>query len=460
MTTAIDDELDAARQKPGKLLVDAGWVWRRYQRKLFADKARLIVVVKSRQIGMSEAGAALAVSEAMSTAKRAVWILSVNLASGKEVIRKCLQWCRVFAACDAAGKLPTIVRETTEGLELSNGSRITVLPCTARAVRGKTGTVIWDEAAHAQGDEEIYTAIAPVIASNPHLRMILISTAFGDRGVFYRAYHGKLDTPSLKWSKHRIDVNDAVRDGFPASVLDLRGTYTEDAWAQEFLCAFNSQKDRYYPVQLIKKCYAVELAPDMERVINQRVISIDVASKADTSVAVIVDEDGDQNFHIHSPVVLSTSQDRRTYPQQFTMLCDIIGDGEDYTNIVIDANGVGAGLASMLRERYGSKVVEFIPSASWKSKYIPGLKYDMEAGNVEIEPVGVLTTAFNAVKEIRTANNVVVFRAPRDDSGHADGYSASLMGYAHLKRWPDAQQAPAVQAGGRKTSERAKLSRY
>lgn len=458
--TIEDPELDATRRSPGQLLIDAGWVWRRYQKRLFADKARLIVVVKSRQVGMSEAAAALAVSEAMSTAKRAVWILSVNLASGKEVIRKCLQWARVFIACDPSGNLPTIVRETTESLELANGSRITVLPCTERAVRGKTGTVIWDEAAHAQNDQAIYDAIAPVIVSNPHLRMILISTAFGDRGVFYNVYHGKYDTPTLKWSKHRIDVNDAVADGFPRSVLELRGTYTADAWAQEFMCAFNSQKDRYYSVQLIKKCYAVELAPDMERVINQRVISIDVASKADTSVAVIVDEDGDQNFHIHSPVVLSTSQDRRTYPQQFTMLCDIIGDGEDYTNIVIDANGVGAGLASMLRERYGSKVVEFIPSASWKSKYIPGLKYDMEAGNVEIEPVGVLTTAFNAVKEIRTANNVVVFRAPRDDSGHADGYSASLMGYAHLKRWPDAQQAPAVQAGGRKTSERAKLSRY
>ena len=458
--TTEDRELDEARRSPGKLLIDAGWVWRRYQRKLFADKARLIVVVKSRQIGMSEAAAALAVSEAMSTAKRAVWILSVNLASGKEVIRKCLQWCRVFVACDAGGALPTIVRETTEGLELSNGSRITVLPCSARAVRGKTGTVIWDEAAHAQGDEEIYTAIAPVIASNPHLRMILISTAFGDRGVFYRAFHGKLDTTNLKWSKHRIDVHDAVADGFPSSVLDLRGSYTEDQWGQEFLCAFNSQRDRFYTVNLIKKCYAIELDPDMERVINQRVISIDVASKSDTSVAVIVDEDGDQNFHIHSPVVLSESSNRRTYPQQFDMLVDIIGEGEDFDWIVIDANGVGAGLAAFLRERYGSKVVEFIPSASWKSKYIPGLKYDMEAGNVEIEPVGVLTTAFNAVKEIRTANNVVVFRAPRDDSGHADGFSASLMGYAQLKRWPDAKAAPVVVAGGKASSDRARLTRY
>lgn len=449
----------ADTRSAGQRLIDAGWVWREYQKKLFRDKARLIVVVKSRQIGMSEAAAALAVSEAMSTAKRAVWILSVNLSSGKEVVRKCLTWARVFAACDPHGAVPTIVRESTESLELSNGSRITVLPCTQRAVRGKTGTVIWDEAAHAQGDEEIYAAIAPVIASNPHLRLILISTPFGDRGVFFRAFHGKLDSKSLKWSKHRIDVHDAVRDGFPETVLDLEGTYTSDQWAQEFLCAFNSQRDRYYPVDLIKRCYAAELAEDEERVVARRVLSIDVASKADTSVALTCDEDGEQGFHFHSPIILSTADERRDYPEQFEILREVILAG-DFEAVIIDGNGVGAGLASFLRHEFGSKVIEHMSNASWKAKYIPGLKYDMQGGKVELEAVGVLTTAFNAVKEIRTTSNNVVFRAPRDDSGHADGFSAALMGYGYLKRWPDASAAPALVAGARQSAARARLARF
>lgn len=442
----------------GELLIDAGWVWRAYQRKVFRDTSRLIVVAKSRQVGMSEAAAALAVYEAFCTPKRAVWLLSVNMEAGKEVLRKCASWARTFAACDRTGTLPTLKDESVLRLEFTNGSRIHVLPCTQRAVRGKTGTVIWDEAAHAQHDEAIYAAVAPVISSNPSLKLILISTPFGDRGVFYRAFHGLLDTPSLKWSKHRIDVDDAVADGFPASVLELRGTYTADQWAQEFKCAFNSQRGKFYPVDLIKKCYAVELAEDEERVIAKRVLAIDVASKADTSIAVVVDDDGDQAFHIHSPLLLSTTERRRTYPQQFEILATIIESG-DFDAVIIDANGVGAGLASFLRARFGSLIIELIPSASWKAKNIPGLKVDMQGGKVEIEPVAVLTSAFNAVKEERTTSNNVVYRAPRDESGHADGFSAALMGYAHLKKWPDAGQAP-VKSGGRKSRGRAALEGY
>lgn len=436
-------------EQPGRVLADAGWVWRAYQRKLFADKSRLIVVAKSRQIGMSEAAAALAVSEALTTAKRAVWILSVNLASGKEVIRKCLMWARVFVTCDKTGVLPGIVRETTECVEFANGSRITVLPCSARSVRGKTGTVIWDEAAHAQNDEEIYAAVAPVIASNPHLRLILISTPFGDRGVFYRAFHGKLDGKGLRWSKHRIDVHDAVRDGFSKKVLGLRPSYSADQWAQEFECAFNSQKGRFFPVDLIKRCYAAELPDDEERVVARRVLAIDVASKTDSSIALTVDDDGEQGFHIHSPIKLSTDLERRTYPEQFELLKVIIQDG-NFDWVIVDATGVGAGLASFLRAEFGGIIIEHHASAPFNAKYIPGLKYDMEAGKVEIEPEPDLTTAFNAVKEVRTTSNNVVYRAPRDDSGHADGFSAALLGYSVLKVWPDNKAAPARVAGSAK----------
>lgn len=445
-------------ESPGEILADAGWVWRAYQKKLFADHSRLIVVAKGRQIGMSEAAAALAVAEALNNTKRSVWLLSVNVEAGKEVIRKCADWLRIFAHCDLERVLPTVVNERIESIELSNGSRISVLPCAARSVRGKTGTVIWDEAAHAQNDEEVYTAIAPVIASNPHLRLILISTPFGDRGVFYRAFHGKLDGPSLKWSKHRVDVHDAVKAGFPAQVLELRPSYTDDQWAQEFECSFNSQRDRYYQVDLIKKCFAAELEPDEERVIARRVLAIDVASKQDSSIAVVVDDDGEQGFHIHTPIVLSEARARREYPQQFAILKNLIEQG-DFWAVAIDANGVGAGLASFLVAEFGSKIISIMPNASWKAKNIPALKVDMQGGHVEIEPLAVLTSAFNAVKEVRTTSNNVVFRAPRDDSGHADGFSAALMGYSVLKRWPDAAAAPAKKAGG-KGNQRARLADY
>lgn len=427
---------EAQARAPRTTIAEAGWSWRSYQKKFLRDTSRLVCVIKSRQIGMSEAAAALAVKEAMDTAKRSVWIVSVNLASAKEVLRKCNDWARALHLCDA--RLPRVISESTEKIELSNGARICVLPCMARAVRGKTGTVIIDEAAHIPNDEAIWTAVAPVIVSNRNLRIIMISTPFGARGVFYRAATGALDGPSLKWSIHFIDVNAAVAAGFPREVLDLRSSYTEDAWAQEFLCSFLAQQGKYFPANLLTRCYEAELPPDEERVVKKRALAIDCASKADSAVAAIIDFDGDDCYHFHSPTILSEAKHRREYPEQYAMIQKLVELWKpDY--IVVDANGVGAGIASFLKAEFGACVIETIPTAPWKAKNIPALKVDMQNGKIEIEPDQTLTLAFNSVRERRTAANATVFEAARDEHGHADGFSACLLGYAHLKVWPPAK---------------------
>lgn len=430
---------DDAAQGPRLTLGDVGWKWRDYQVRFLADPARCIAVVKARQIGMSEAAAAAAVAEALCNPGRAIWLLSVNLASAKELLLKCAIWLAAFAQCDPS--LPSIRQESSERIVLSNRARIEAKPCTKRAVRGMTGTVIWDEAAHAQDDETMWTALAPIIASRPALRVILISTPFGARGVFYRAVHGELDSAAMRWSVHHIDVMRAVREGFPATVLDLRSNFTAEAWAQEFLCSFLSQAGKYFDVKLIKRCYARELPGDEERIVKKRVLAIDCASKQDSAISVAVDWDGEDGYHIHTPTILSSAAHRRTYPEQFEIISAII-DADDWDEVHVDANGVGAGLASFLKAKYGNLIVEVIPTAAWKALHIPALKVDMQAGNVELEPAPVLTTAFNAVTEKRTSANNLVFTAPRDSTGHADGFSAALIGYAAVKRWPDKDLLP------------------
>lgn len=431
---------------PRMTLEGVGWKWRSYQARFLDDRSRFIAVVKARQIGMSEAAAAAAVAEALCNSGRAIWLLAVNLAGAKELLLKCALWLAAFAACDPA--LPTIRQESTERVVLSNRARIEVLPCTKRAVRGKTGTIIWDEAAHAQDDEAMWTAIAPIIASRADLRIILISTPFGSRGVFYRAVHGELDGPAMRWSVHHVDVHRAVSEGFPKTVLELRSNFTEDGWAQEFECSFLSQAGKYFDVKLIKRCYARELPEDEERLVKKRVLAIDCASKRDSAICVAVDWDGEDGYHIHTPRVLSSAQNRREYPEQFEILCEMI-DNDEWDEVHIDANGVGAGLASFLKAKYGNLIVEVIPTAQWKARHIPALKVDMQAGNVELEPAPVLTTAFNAVTEKRTSANNLVFSAPRDSTGHADGFSAALLGYAAVKRWPDKEALPPKIARGR-----------
>lgn len=70
-----------------------------YQRDIFKDGSRFIVVLASRQTGKSLTLAAKAVYEALANRNSLTCIVSTNERSAQEFLRKILQWaeaCRVF----------------------------------------------------------------------------------------------------------------------------------------------------------------------------------------------------------------------------------------------------------------------------------------------------------------------------------------------------------------------------
>lgn len=420
-------------------LIAQVWRWRRYQRAILADPSRLICVVKARQVGLTELAAIFAVMTALGSPRNDVWLLGVNLEGSKEILWRAKAWYE--ALCLEDPTLPTVLYETTSSITFSNKSRITALPCTAKAVRGKTGTVIMDEAAHYADDEAIWTAFAPVISSSPRLRLVMFSTPNGQRGVFYRAAHGLLDGPRLRWSVHTVDVHKAIEDGHNADVLDLKSSYTEEQWAQEFLCSFLSQAGRYFPAGLTTQCYEVEIPEGLTRYVERKILGIDLASKRDQSVRLRTDWDGENGFRLYDPYIVSSKSNPVPYAKQYDLYAQHIDENE-YDRVIVDATGAGAGLASFLAARFGSVIIEQTMTAEFKAKFIPALRVDMEQGNVELAPSPALTSAFNAVREERTTSNNVVYRQARDEHGHADLFSAALLGYSVYKRLPDERPAP------------------
>ena len=75
------------------------------------------------------------------------------------------------------------------GMELSNGSRIEALPGTEKTIRGFSGVdlLIVDEAARVA--DELYYAVRPMLAVSGG-RLLMLSTPFGKRGVFYEEWTG------------------------------------------------------------------------------------------------------------------------------------------------------------------------------------------------------------------------------------------------------------------------------
>lgn len=409
----------------GISLAEVGWTIRPYQERFLADGSRLVAVVKARQVGLSEAAALMAVLAALSR-RQDLWLLATNLAGATELLRKCLTWLRVMEACSPA-LAGIVAHESSVCLRLANGSRISALPCTAAAVRGKTGTVIWDEAAHAPADREIWTALAPIIASNPNLRMVLISTPNGDQGVFADAVHGRLDSAGAKWSVHRIDVHTAVREGFSPTVLDLRGAYTADGWAQEFECSFLAVAGRYFPPALVNAC----LGDPWVRPVVRRVLAIDLASRSDSSVALYVEHHDQGEVTVGHPILLSTAGNPQPYPAQLLKIRELIDHGPEVARVVVDAGGPGAGLAQTLTAEYGRHLIlEHLSSASWKAEEIPALKALAESGKLRLAADPSLTLAFGGVREVRSSSNRLLYTLARDEHGHSDAFSATLLGFS------------------------------
>lgn len=293
--------------------------------------------------------------------------------------------------------------------------------------------------------------------------MVLISTPNGDQGVFADAVHGRLDGPSARWSVHRIDVHTAVAEGFSATVLDLRGSYTADAWAQEFLCSFLSVAGRYFPPELVNSCLQDPVGP---KELVLRVLSIDLASKRDSSVGLYVEHYSDGSAHVCSPIVLSSAANPVTYPAQLSRITELIDHGPEVGKVVVDAAGPGAGLAQTLTAQYGSRLVqEHTSTTQWKAEEIPALKVAAEGGLLTMAADPVLTLAFGGVRETRTSANRAVFTLARDEHGHSDAFSAALQGYAYGRqrlragamRGPaDLQPLPAVVVGSAAKKSRNK----
>ena len=129
----------------------------------------LLVVEKSRRIGLTWAVAAYAALSAGSQASAGgdnCWYMGYDMEMAREFIETCAMWARAFGL--AAEEVDEEVLDDGDGkmvqafrIRFSSGFKIVALPSVPRAIRGKQGKVLIDEAAfHKNIGETLKAAIA------------------------------------------------------------------------------------------------------------------------------------------------------------------------------------------------------------------------------------------------------------------------------------------------------------
>lgn len=405
--------------------------FRPYQRRFLEDRSQHIIVLKSRRIGFSEAACVMALILAEETPYHDVYLCSTSYTNAKELLRRVGLWIDVLGL---VGYQIPLRKRTHTIIEFANGSRI--IPMPALKVRSRTGTVILDEFPFYPQDYEVFKAVSPVGETSNRFRLILIGTPFGASGAYFDVWS---DPQGIfeGWSRHKIDIYEAARDGFPVDPEAMRTRYSEDVWLQEFCCQFLSDINQYFSFELLRRSlYDADDVGDGFLDFGRRYAGIDLGSRQDASVLAEGHDLRNGGFAVGQTHTIKPAGQSMDYSLQFDDITDRLRE-TSFASVGIDGTGEGAQLAQDLVKEFGNRLVHPVVGGEWGPVYklVPEIRVMMERGRFKLPNDPKVLHAFTRIQRVMTTAKNVTFEATRDSQGHADEFSAVLMSYYAKKRF-------------------------
>jgi hypothetical protein len=224
-----------------------------WQRQLLRSTVPRILLNCCRQAGKSTTVAALALHTALFSPGSLVLLLSRSQRQSSELFRKVVDFYQAVES--HALKTAGVAARSALRLELTNGSRVISLPGHEGTIRSYSGVrlLVIDEAARVPTD--LYRAVRPMLAVSGG-RLIILSTPFGRRGFFYRAWEDQ----ATDWLRFEVRAEQIPRIGRAFLDEELR-TLGRSWFNQEYTCSFESLEGLVYPdfAQCVEKTLPEEL---------------------------------------------------------------------------------------------------------------------------------------------------------------------------------------------------------
>jgi phage FluMu gp28-like protein len=417
-----------------------------WQARWVADQSRFKIGLTSRQIGKSTVTAEEAVNDCL--ARKTDWVaLSAGERQSLEWLRKAREWTEAYQVAlagyteDRPGGSEALLKAAE--IQFPNGSRILAVPANPATVRGYAANLVLDEFAHHEQPDAIWRAIYPSI-SNPlrgQFLLRVVSTANGRGNKFADLWDKAVRYPAVpgrgQWSGHKVTIHDAVRDGLPVDVEELRaGLDDPEAWSQEYECEFLDSAAILLPYELLAQIehpLAVEMAPpDWWASPGDAPLyaGLDFGRKRNLSVLWTLQDIGAGAYHMTREVL--TMQGLST-PAQFEILRHRL---PRIARLSMDYTGPGVGLGDLLVQSFGEydpakhrfgKVELCTFSQALKCEIFPRLRSAAESKRLGIPVSRVIREDLHSVHRVTTATGGITYRAPMTDDGHADRCTALAL---------------------------------
>ena len=394
-----------------------------YQKKIFNSKARCIICNCSRQVGKSTVAAAKIVYYAIMNPKSLTAVISTGERSAAEFLLKCRQWAE---ACKiVSSNLQLIDYEASASqIRFSNGSRIIILPSgNPAALRGYSGSLVIDEFAIMQNDDEVWQSIVPLITSEMSggkKFIMVLSTPTSETNRFAKIWFSEDNL----WEKHRITIYDAVKEGLKVNVDELKKIINDDfIWKTEYLCEFASSESDAFDSAWLNGLSMGFMPYDPTLPTH---LGADIARTSDYTVfAVLQQKNGVWNL-----VDLIRLQNV-PFNEQMEALKKLVAKYR-ISSGYIDETGIGKMFAEEAARTISARLKPFTFTANSKTEIFERLRkvVSENAFRCRIADEDYIKTDLSSLKRLISKTGSISYVAPHTKTGHADGATSIALGLA------------------------------
>lgn len=397
-----------------------------YQRRWMRDDARFKLGMFARQTGKTFTTTLEIVDNCFAAAvegKRERWvILSRGERQAAEAMNEGVK--RHAAAYNLAFDAQEFEWEGGSGsykaleVTLPNGSKITALPANPDTARGFSANVFLDEFAFHKDSPAIWKALFPVISAGWKLRVT--STPNGKGNKFYELATGKDEA----WSRHVVDIYQAVADGLPRDIEQLRaGIGDEDAWAQEFELKWLDEASAWLSYELITSCEDETAGDPAGYQGGVCFVGRDIGRRNDLHVIQVWEQIGDVLWDRER-----IEQKRKTFAEMDEAFDDVMRRYR-VGRACIDQTGMGEKVVEDAQRRYGSRIEGVLFTGPSKLIMATVGKERFEDRTVRIRQGDApLRADLHKLRRVASATGAPRFVAERDDD-HADRTWAAFLGF-------------------------------
>ena len=431
--------------------------WHPYQSALIGDPHPRILAEWPRQSGKSmtiafKIAALARQADLAGDVDGSSWLIcSRSEAQARQVMRR---WVRTFCSAlqmvveygERAMEVETAdrgrVRVLAHEVHLPAGGRITAISGEPDAARGFTGNVWVDELAFHPRPRDLWRAIVPV-TSKRGLRIIVTSTPRGNAGLWHELATGDEST----WSRHRLDIHQAVRQGLDQDPDALRRTLKDElAWRQEYLCEHVEYGGAWLSYEVIDACQHPSAGdPDRypESHSGKCYWGWDVARARHFSVQAVA-EDVAGCLVVREMIEMTNTP----YHVQHARLDGLVQRFRMVRG-ALDRTGLGDPVLEEVQRRHGAFGVDGVWfTAAQKLALGTTLKNAMEENRLRIPEGETLREDLHSVELAGTRGGQMSLVAPDSEAGHADRFWAlALVAWAASGQPERFDYRPAGRAG-------------